>query len=220
MDKTYLSRITLRKEIMRSHAATVLQAHPESIPAVNELYTFLFSTYLPQRFPRIFILSSTSLYNTATGSSIPLTPSSNPIETLSRIGENVDDEFLLLLKAEDGDGYVLKAFVTCFPNGFDTERKLGLRLREIHGPVPGYKEKLEKSMDRFFERLEVGRVVSRANVRVFSFLWIGRLYLKLKVLRRIFLLKARGRRAEPREREETSWASYKSEYCENTNLRV
>ena len=170
MDKTYLSRIALRKEIMRSHPSTVLQAYPDSIPAVNELYSFLFSTYLPQRFPRIFTLSPTSLYNTATSTSTPLTPSANPIETLSRIGENIDDEFLLLLKADDGDGYVLKAFVTCFPNGFDTEKKLGLRLREIHGPVPGYKEKLEKSMDRFFDRLEVGKIVSRTNVRVSCFI--------------------------------------------------
>lgn len=163
MDKTYLSRVTLRKEIMRTHPSTVLQARPESTSAVNELYTFLFSIYLPQRFPQIFLLTSTSLYNTATCSSIPLTPSSDPIENLSRIGENIDDEFLILLKAEDGDGYVLKAFVTCFPSGFDTEKKLGLRLREIHAPVPGYKEKLEMSMDRFFDRLEVGRVVSRVN---------------------------------------------------------
>lgn len=165
MDKTYLSRMTLRKEIMRAHASTVLQAYPESIPAVSELYIFLFSTYLPQRFPGIFILADNSLYNTATSTSIPLSPSANPIETLSRIGENIDDEFLILLKAADGDGYVLKAFVTCFPNGFDTEKKLGMKLREIHSPVPGYKEKLEMSMDRFFERLEVGKVVSRANVR-------------------------------------------------------
>jgi hypothetical protein len=39
-----------------------------------------------------------------------------------------------------------------------------MKLRDIHGPVPGYKEKLEKSMDRFFEKLEVGRVVRRSNV--------------------------------------------------------
>jgi hypothetical protein len=169
MDKNYLSRLTLRKEIMRANPATVLQAHPACIPAINELYTFLFSTYLPQRFPRIFIPSSASaVNNTANGSSIPLLPSSDPIETLSRIGANLDEEFLLLLKAEDDDGYVLRGFVTCFPSGFDTEKKLGLRLREIHGPVPGYKEKLEKSMDRFFERLEVGKVVGRVNVRVLS----------------------------------------------------
>jgi hypothetical protein len=172
MDRNYLSRIALRRQIMRAHPSTVLQAHLASIPAVNELYTFLFSTYLPQRFPRIFTLSPSSLYNTATRRSIPLLPSQDPIETLSRIGENIDDDFLFLLKADDGDGYVLRAFVTCFPSGFDTEKKLGLRLRDIHGPVPGYKEKLEKSMDRFFDRLEVGKMVGRANVRSF-FLYVA-----------------------------------------------
>lgn len=176
MDKNYLSRMAERKDIMRSHTSTVLQAYPESISAVNELYTFLFSTYLPQKFPSIFILSEASLYNTATSTSIPLMPSSDPIETLSRIGENIDDDFLFLLKADDGDGYMLKAFVTCFPNGFDTEKKLGLKLREIHGPVPGYKEKLEMSMDRFFDKLEVGKVVSRANVRFPCLHFVNRFY--------------------------------------------
>jgi hypothetical protein len=182
MDKTYLSRMALRKEIMRSHTSTVLQAYPESIPAVNELYIFLFSTYLPQRFPGIFILSDTCLYNTATSTSIPLAPSTNPIETLTRIGENIDDEFLILLKAEDGDGYVLEAFVTCFPTGFDTEKKLGMKLRDIHGPVPGYKEKLEMSMDRFFDKLEVGKVVSRANVRKYLLGYLS--YLSMESLTR------------------------------------
>ena len=63
--------------------------------------------------------------------------------------------------------------MTCFPNGFDTRLKLGLKLREIHDPVPGYAEKLERSMDRFFERLEVGKVVRRVNVCMNSVLHSG-----------------------------------------------
>lgn len=38
-----------------------------------------------------------------------------------------------------------------------------MKLRDIHRPVPGYKEKIELSMDRFFARLPVGKVVKRAN---------------------------------------------------------
>jgi hypothetical protein len=40
--------------------------------------------------------------------------------------------------------------------------------------VPGYKEKLEKSMDRFFEKLEVGKCVRRVNVSSlpFAYIWI------------------------------------------------
>jgi hypothetical protein len=58
----------------------------------------------------------------------------------------------------------LQGYVTCFPAGFNTKEKFGLKLRDIHKPVPGYKEKLELSMDRTFDRLEVGKVIKRSNV--------------------------------------------------------
>jgi hypothetical protein len=35
--------------------------------------------------------------------------------------------------------------------------------KAIHGPVPGYAAKLEKSMDRYFASLPFGKVVQRAN---------------------------------------------------------
>lgn len=59
--------------------------------------------------------------------------------------------------------YILEAYVACFPSGFDTRKKLGKRLADIHEPVPGYKDKLEKSMDRYFDKLKVGKFVRRAN---------------------------------------------------------
>lgn len=64
---------------------------------------------------------------------------------------------------EDGTKYVLEAYQTCFPSGFDLRTKLGKQLSAIHDPVPGYKEKIEKSMDRFSDKLEVGKFVKRAN---------------------------------------------------------
>ncbi len=77
----------------------------------------------------------------------------------------MDEDFLILLPSEDGDGYTMKAYITCFPSGFNPASKLDKKLRDIHGPVPAYKEKLEKSMDRFFDKLEVGKVVKRSNVK-------------------------------------------------------
>lgn len=84
-----------------------------------------------------------------------------------------DEEFLLLAKGPDEDQYALKGFVLCFPSGFNTKEKFGLSLREIHTPVPGYAEKLALSMDRFFDRLEVGRAVKRSNVCGCGSLTIG-----------------------------------------------
>jgi hypothetical protein len=164
IDRTYLTRLALRRQIMKDHHEIVLQAAPSIKPAVDELYTLLISTYLPSRFPTMFTVTPTGLLNHATTESIHLAPPSDPLQALEILGGNIDDEFLLLQPSEDGDGYMLKGFVTCFPSGFNTKEKFGLKLRDIHKPVPGYKEKLEKSMDRFFERIEVGKVVLRVNV--------------------------------------------------------
>lgn len=158
---------------MADHEETVLAANETVLPAIHELYTWLVGTYLPTRYPDLFVLAANplnaqfdSLHSKATDESYPLAldPSTAGVEILRRLGGLVEDDFLFLLPSEDGDGYALQAFVTCFPNGFNTRRKLGLKLRDIHTPVPGYKEKLERSMERWFDRLEVGTVVKRLNV--------------------------------------------------------
>jgi len=164
MDHNYLSRILLRKQIMKDHHDIAIQASPAIRPAVDELYSWLVTTYLPTRFPKMYTLSGSGLLNHATSQIIPSQPASDPVKTFELLGENLEDDFLILLPSEDGDGYKLQGYVTCFPAGFNTKEKFGLKLRDIHKPVPGYKEKLELSMDRTFDRLEVGKVIKRSNV--------------------------------------------------------
>lgn len=122
-----------------------------------------------------------------------LSPNRPTISALEMLAKTVDEEMLILLPEMESSNsekkskksqtqkdketekssssspdsedtkYVLEAYATCFPSGFDTRTKLGARLSGIHEPVPGYKQKLEKSMDRFFDKLEVGKFVKRAN---------------------------------------------------------
>jgi hypothetical protein len=166
MDKTYLDRLILRKKAIEEYPDITIQASPVVSLALNELYTWLTGTYLPTRFPKAFTISSSepTLSNLATCEQIPLTPPCDSRKALQLLGENMDLDMLILLPSEDGDGYRLQGYVVCAPSGFNSKEKFGLKLRDIHGPVPGYKEKLEKSMDRFFDRLEVGKIVLRSNV--------------------------------------------------------
>ncbi|EHK97868.1 hypothetical protein M7I_6366 [Glarea lozoyensis 74030] len=131
--------------------------------SVNEFYVWIFGTYLPTRYPKMFVLHPTSVENLVNKEHIPRTPPTSSLEALKIMGSHIDHDFLFMLPSEDGEGYILEGFVVCFPSGFDTSKKCGMTLREIHGPVPNYKEKLALSMDRFFDRLEVGKVVKRAN---------------------------------------------------------
>lgn len=174
MDKNYHDRIKLRRQIIKDHYDIAIAVNDQYRirSAVSELYTFLLGTYLPIRFPNMFKLHQTvyeqgkvfMLQNLVTNELIPAKLSKDmSIElALETLGKHLDEDFLLLLPSKD-ESYRLEAYVTCFPSGFNTRKKLGQKLRDIHGPVPGYKEKLEASMDRFFSKVEVGKYVKRVN---------------------------------------------------------
>ncbi|CZR66982.1 uncharacterized protein PAC_16881 [Phialocephala subalpina] len=162
IDKQFPERLIERQRILDTHP-NALKCLPTAVPMVKELYTYLITHYLPRRYPSIFALHSNSLLNKVTNKHLPLTPPTDPIEALQLIAVNIDEDFLMLLPAPDGDGYSLQSFVWCYPVGFDAGSKLGLKLREAHKPVPEYKEKLQGSMDRYFGGLKVGRVVYRVN---------------------------------------------------------
>ena len=156
--------------------------------AVNELYEWVFRKYLPRRFPTMFSiepgvkatgkgLTCQHVRNLVTSERIPLDPPTDPREALKTLGAHVDCDLLLLLPTENPQAkliriepsphlktpYYLHAFVVTFPSGFNTPKKLGLPLAGIHAPVPGYGEKLQKSMDRYFAGLPFGKVVKRVN---------------------------------------------------------
>jgi len=187
MDKTYSTRLTYRRRILEQNPTIALGINNDKRirPAVCELYTFLTGTYLPLRYPSMFRIHHTEfedgkaamLHNLTTNEMLPTSPSgpSTTTTTLLRtLGRHIDEDFLLLLpetnpsnggsaEKKDNAKYVLEAYVSCAPSGFNPAEKLGKKLRDIHGPVPGYAQKLEASMDRFFARLEEGKYVKRAN---------------------------------------------------------
>ncbi|OQE31053.1 hypothetical protein PENFLA_c002G04490 [Penicillium flavigenum] len=180
MDKTYKNRLALRKSILDQHHDIVvainnyqtLEEDARIRPAIGELYNFVLGRYLPTRYPSMFQLNaeSTLFQNLVTGATWPttLSPTTPAIQALEILAQTVDEDFLILLPELSPDSdeqprYVLQAYATCFPSGFNTRKKLGLRLVDIHGPVPRYQEKIERSMDKFFARLEVGKFVKRVN---------------------------------------------------------
>lgn len=190
IDKTYLERIRLRRKVMDENPTEAVAHLPGSEAMINELYSWLFSIYLPRRFPSMFLLIAPMkdasdaktrdlfLRNRVTNESIPITPPADPNKALYTISANIDNDFLLLyprpvqdasnssdtVEAEGKEEkYHLLAFATLAPSGWRPMDKLGRPLNKIHEPVPGYEVKLEKSMDRFFASMPVGKIVRRSN---------------------------------------------------------
>ncbi|KAI4181529.1 MAG: hypothetical protein LQ346_006758 [Caloplaca aetnensis] len=162
IDRTYAERVEARQDIVRQYPGA-LGCLDSGVDTVNELYEFLMHEYLPHRYPTMFRLSlpAGTVQNLITSETLPLTAPADRYETLRIINRAVDEDFLMMLPSPDGDGHSLQAFVWAYPVGFDPQSKLGLKLRELHKPVPGYKEKLASSMDRYFGNLEPGKVMDR-----------------------------------------------------------
>jgi hypothetical protein len=193
MDRTYEERMNLRKILHDKYPDIAVGINNETDPdirsAIGELYTFVLKDYLPKRYPTMFRLLPAKdntkepiIQNKVTGDTFPAilaTASQSAIRGLEILGQIVDEDFMILLPraspeswAIDGkqycqlgnlNEYVLEAYTTYFPSGFDPRRKLGLPLSQIHSPVPGYKERLQRSMDRFFDKLPVGKFMMRVN---------------------------------------------------------
>ena len=131
MDNTYADRLKLRRSVLDEHPEATKQCRSVAEPAVLELYEWIVSTYLPQRFPTIYKFVSTAageqqLYNSVSKTAIPIRPTS-PMSALDALGEHVDTDFLILLPsstAADGSPiYHLEAVSTPYTQE-ESSRKL------------------------------------------------------------------------------------------------
>ncbi|KAJ5613861.1 hypothetical protein N7528_007515 [Penicillium herquei] len=163
VDNQYLDRTTIRRNIVEKYQDTVHGCLPGGEDAVRELYSYLLSYHLPNRFPSLFRVNGGQFLNTITKRTFPVEPPNDPNSCLRILAETVEEDIFLLKETETT--HVCLAFACCFPTGFDPSEKLGKDLSGIHGPVPTY-NKIGPSMERFFRRLEVGKAVRRTNWNV------------------------------------------------------
>ena len=120
---------------------------------------------LPKRFPQMFQTNGGVFKNLVTGHQHCISEArANSLTMLRHLSENVEEDFYLMCPNEEGE-YVLRGFVACFPQGLLPSAKVGLTVSQIHAPVPGYETRLQKGVNRCFQRMARGESVGRLNVR-------------------------------------------------------
>lgn len=166
IEDTYLDRVRLREQLFDKQKIT--GCHESAIDALQEAYEFTFN-HMMKRYPQYFKLSDDrkTIKNLVADHDIPADPTSlTPDELLRVLASNIEEDMLLLIKnpeSGDLDEYVLRAAMSLFPAGFDPTEKLNQPLTRVHGPVPGYPQKLQTSMNKFFNRLSVNEFIVRNN---------------------------------------------------------
>jgi len=70
------------------------------------------------------------------------------VDPLVVLLNNVPEDFAIVLRNPETGYYSFRAGVVCSSIGWSVGSKIGMDLKEIHTPVPDYKEKMKFSMDR------------------------------------------------------------------------
>lgn len=102
--------------------------------------------FLCARYPQYFMLdrAAMTLHNGILGTTTDL-KATLPLEVLLH---NVPEDFGMMLRDPETGYYVLRSGMICSALGWNLGTKMGMRLHEIHEPIPDYKEKMQFSMDR------------------------------------------------------------------------
>lgn len=168
MDKYYYHYIQEKQRIWHKYGKDNIDWLPEAYDACLELMETV-TQHLIQRYPLLFtvlidkkhrgIVVRNELTKEILDMSLPL--KEHPLLYVTKMAK--EDFYIVQKNPADGLHYLVAAAVP-FPGGsFGISDKIGKHLDVIHEEVPYYQEKLQRSMERWFDRLEPHAPVERAS---------------------------------------------------------
>ncbi|MCJ1453107.1 hypothetical protein MMC28_003452 [Mycoblastus sanguinarius] len=163
IDRNYLDRMNLRRQLLSEHPEVCLGNGKISNPAILELYEEIVLDLLPKRYPTMFRITGDVFANLVTGFKHRISEARlDHTAMLRHLAENVEEDFYFMVPNALAE-FELQGFVSCFPQGLLPAAKVGMSVAQIHEPVPGYEGRLKKGVNRCFERMAPGQSVGRLN---------------------------------------------------------
>lgn len=164
----YMEEIKLKRQLLSKHPERCFQSLPFTLQSQWEILELVIN-HLINYYPDKFTLTKTnSLWIfqnhllSETHQFIFGDESTLPQEPLDFIGRHVQED-LILMSERDGNLY-LDAGQLCFPANWSLAFDLGMSFKEIHQPIPGFKEeRLDNRILNFLLRLEAGNPWGRKN---------------------------------------------------------
>ena len=144
-------------------APQLCKTAPEAKDAALETMELL-SEYLVHRYPSLFEYQFSNKQKQirikTTGEIYPM-DSDDPLKYASLL---IEDDLAIMMEGTDGQ-YYLKAGVILIPGFWRLQDKFNMPLAQIHlsGDVPQFKEKLQHSMERYFQKMTPQHAIVRYN---------------------------------------------------------
>lgn len=140
-----------------------ISTHPDAFHAAVELLEEM-ADYLPARYPTLFKRTSVGIDNLWSGESFNIVERPLREDPMAICARLVQDDLALMIEQPDGQ-YRLLAGAILLAGFWRLSDKYGMTLSSIHtsGDVPHFKEKLERGMMKFFQRLKPETFYGRNN---------------------------------------------------------
>lgn len=148
---------------IQERGSKCVKTHPDAYPAAVELLEELVG-YLPARYPSLYKRTSVGIDNLWSGESFDITERPLREDPMAMCARLVQDDLALLLEQPDGS-YRLLAGCILLAGFWRLSDKFGMSLSDIHtsGNVPSFREKLERGMMKFFQRMKTDTLHGRNN---------------------------------------------------------
>ena len=149
LENTYVDRIAERKGLFEKYGKLVLNYLPGSELSCKEIMETALQ-FLVARYPQYFSLKQTEDQGYVFENRILRTETViNEMHPLHVLLENLPEDFAVMIRNPEDGLYYFRAGLLCSSLGWNVDTKLGMQLKDIHSPIPDYKEKMEFSMDRY-----------------------------------------------------------------------
>jgi hypothetical protein len=158
LESNYVKKVRQRQGLFQEYGKSTLQALPGSEIATKELMEMVLQ-FLCARYPQYFRLENATFHNGLLGTQTDL----KVMEPLHVLLNNVPEDFAVMIRNPDDGTYSFRAGIIMSSLGWNLGSKIGLKLHEIHAPIPDYKEKMQFSMDRYFSKKPTDKAIQRGS---------------------------------------------------------
>lgn len=164
----YKKEMLLKRNLLTYHPERCYQSLPHSMSGQWEIVELVID-HLVAHYPNEFSVekrdSNWCFFNKILDESVSFVfgdANSLPCEPLAFISHHVQEDLIYMMQ-RDGNLY-LDAGQLCFPANWSLAFNLGMKFKNIHHPIPGFKEEgLDDRILQFLIRLEAGNPWERLN---------------------------------------------------------
>lgn len=159
LESTYKDCIAQRRELYAKHGSEVLQWLPGTELACKELMEMIIQ-FICARYPQYFTLSEDKLW--LENKILGIRANIRVKHPLLILLDHIPEDYAITLRDPETGYYSFRAGVICSALGWNVGSKIGLKLHEIHQPVPDY-PKMQFSMDRYFSKMPTNKPIQRGS---------------------------------------------------------